>query len=99
MSFVNVEPDLLSSAAGNLQGIGAGLAARNAAVADPTVGVMAPASDVVSGLTAAQFSAHALLYQLVAALGTHVHELFVQTLGASAASYTTTEAANAATTG
>lgn len=99
MSFVNVDPELLTSAAGNLEGIGAGLEARNAAVAEPTTGVMAPASDVVSGLTAAQFASHALMYQTVAALGAHVHELFVSTLQASAGSYTIAEASNAAAAG
>lgn len=99
MSFVNVDPESLTAAAGNLEGIGAGLAARNAAVAEPTTGVMPPAADVVSGMTAAQFAAHALMYQTVAALGAQVHELFVSTLGASAGSYTITEAGNAAAAG
>lgn len=99
MSHVNVDPEALNAAAGNLDGIGAGLAARNAAVAEPTTGVMPPAADLVSGMTAAQFSAHALMYQTVAALGAQVHELFVSTLGASARSYALTEIANTAAAG
>lgn len=96
MSYVTVDPELLSAAAGNLQGIGAQMAAGNAAVAEPTTGVQPPAADVVSGLTAAQFASHGLAYQAVATLANQVHELFVQTMSASAASYGITEATNAA---
>jgi hypothetical protein len=52
----------------------------------------------VSALTAAQFAAHAALYQEVSAQATAIHELFVTTLGTSAGSYAATEAANAAAT-
>jgi hypothetical protein len=50
----------------------------------------------VSALTAAQFAAHAAMYQAVSAQAAAIHELFVNTLGVSAGSYAATEAANAA---
>lgn len=95
MSFVTTEPEALSAAAGNLAGIGSGLAAQNAAAAAPTTGVVPAAADEVSALTAAQFAAHAQLYQAVSAQAAAIHEMFVNTLSTSGQSYLATEAANA----
>ncbi|MGH3530926.1 MAG: PE family protein [Mycobacterium sp.] len=94
MSFVTTQPEMLSAAAGNLQGIGAGMTAQNAAAAGPTTAVVPAAADEVSALTAAQFAAHAQLYQAVSAQAAAIHEMFVNTLGVSAGSYAATEAAN-----
>ncbi|BBX46122.1 type VII secretion system ESX-5 target PE18 [Mycobacterium cookii] len=96
MSFVTTQPEALTSAAVALQGLGSGMAAENAAAAPPTTGVVPAAADEVSALTAAQFSAHAELYQAISAQAAAIHEMFVNTLGVSAASYASTEAANAA---
>jgi hypothetical protein len=99
MSFVTTQPEALSSAATALGGVGSSLNAQNAAVAAPTTGVVPAAADEVSALTAAQFAAHAQLYQAVAAQAAAIHEQFVNTLGTSAGSYAATEAANAAAAG
>jgi PE family len=96
MSFVTTQPEALTTAAGALQGLGSGIAAGNAAAAAPTTGVVPAAADEVSALTAAQFAAHASMYQTVSAQAAAIHEMFVNTLGISAASYAATEAANAA---
>jgi hypothetical protein len=96
MSFVFTEPEMLLGAAGDLGGIGSAVAAGNAAAAGPTTGVIPAAADQVSALTAAQFVAHAGMYQAVAAQAAAVHDMFVATLGASAGSYAATEAANTA---
>ena len=96
MSFVTTQPELLCEAAGNLQGIGAGMAAGNAAAAAPTTGVIPAAADEVSALTAAQFAAQGALYQELSAQATAIHELFVDALATSAGSYLATEVANAA---
>ena len=96
MSFVTSEPEMLAAAAGKLQGIGATVSAQNAAAAGPITGVVPAAADEVSALTAAQFSAHAQMYQAVSAQAAAMHELFATTLGAGAGSYGATEAANAA---
>ena len=87
---------MLASAAGDLQSIGSAMAAGNMAAAAPTTGVVPAAADEVSALTAAQFAAHAQLYQAIGAQATAIHELFVNTLGTSAGSYAAAEAANAA---
>ena len=56
-------------------------------------GAQPAAADEVSALTAAQFAAHAQLYQAVSAQAAAIHEAFVNTLGTSAGSYAATEAA------
>ncbi len=99
MSFVTTQPEALAAAAGSLQGIGSARSAQNAAAAAPTTGVVPAAADEVSALTAAQFAAHAQMYQAVSAQAAAIHEQFVNTLGISAASYGLTEAANAASAG
>ncbi|OBK31529.1 PE family protein [Mycobacterium asiaticum] len=96
MSYVTTQPEALSSAAASLQGIGAAVAAQNAASAAPTTGVVPAAADEVSALTAAQFAAHAQMYQAVSAQAAAIHDMFVNTLATSAGSYAATEAANAA---
>jgi hypothetical protein len=96
MSFVTTQPEVLTAAAGNLQGIGSAMTAGNAAAAAPTTGVVPAAADEVSALTAAQFAAHASMYQTISAQAAAIHEMFVNTLGISAESYAATEAANAA---
>jgi hypothetical protein len=95
MSFVDIVPELLSAAAGNLQSIGSAVSARNAAALAPTTGLVPAAADEVSALTAMQFASHAQMYQTVSAQATAMHQMFVTILAASARSYATTEAANA----
>lgn len=99
MSFVTTQPEALAAAAGNLQGIGTTMSAQNAAAAAPTTGVVPAAADEVSALTAAQFAAHAQMYQAVSAQAAAIHEMFVNTLTTSSGSYAATEAANAAAAG
>ena len=98
MSFVTTQPEALAFASANLQGIGSVMSAQNAAAAAPTTGVIPAAADEVSALTAAQFAAHAQLYQAVSAQAAAIHEMFVNTLSISAGSYAATEAANATAT-
>jgi hypothetical protein len=95
MSFVTAQPGLLTEAAGNLTGIGSAMDAENSAAAAPTTGVVPAAADEVSALTAAQFAAHAQMYQVISAQAAAIHDMFVSTLRISAGSYAATEAANA----
>ena len=99
MSFVSTRPTELTVAAENLQGIGSSLAAQNVAAAALTTGVLPAAADEVSALTAAQFATHAEMYQAISTQAAAIHEMFVDTLGASAGSYAATEAANAIAAG
>jgi hypothetical protein len=99
MSFVSAQPARLTAAAENLQGIGSSMTAQTTAAAAPTTGVVPAAADEVSALTAAQFATHAQMYQAVSAQAAAIHQMFVNTLGASAGSYTAAEAANALAAG
>lgn len=99
MSFVTTQPEMLAAAAGDLQGIGSVLSAQNAAAALPTTGVIPAAADEVSALTAAQFAAHAHMYQAVSSQAAAIRQVFVAIMAASANSYASTEAANAAAAG
>ena len=99
MSFLTTIPAALTAASGDLAGVGSVMAAQNAATAGPTTGVLPPAADVVSALIATQFTAHAQLYQAVAAMAAEVHSLVVSTLAVDAGSYAATEAVNLATLG
>jgi hypothetical protein len=99
MSYVTTRPEMLSAAAGNLQDIGSAVSAGNAVAAGPTTGVVPAAADEVSALTAAQFAAHAQMYQDFSAQAAAIHEQFVATLATSAGTYLATEAANAAAAG
>jgi PE family len=99
MSYVTTQPEAINAAATALAGIGTSFSAQNAAAAAPTTGVVPPAVDEVSVLTAAQFAAQAQLYQAVAEQAAAIHSQFVSTLGTSAGSYAATEAANAAAAG
>ena len=99
MSFVTAQPEMLAAAAADLGTIVSGMAARNAAAAAPTTGVVPAAADEVSVLTAAQFAAHGAMYQAISAQATAIHEMFVSALASSAGSYAVTEAVNAAAVG
>lgn len=99
MSFVTTQPEMLSAAARHLQSIGSVLNSENAGAAGPTTALVPAAADEVSALAAAQFSAHAQMYQAISAQAAAIHEQFVSTLGISAESYAATEAANAVAAG
>lgn len=99
MSFVTTVPEALAGAAGDLQGIGSSMSARSVAAAAPTAAVVPPAADAVSALTAAQFAAHAQLFQSVSTQATAEQELFATTMGTSADTYAATEAANSSALG
>ncbi|OJZ75672.1 PE family protein [Mycobacterium paraffinicum] len=99
MPFVLAQPEMIEAAAGELHGINAAVREGNSAAAVPTTGVVPAAADVVSLLTAAQFSWHARLFQEVSAQAAAVREQLATTLGISAGSYAATELANAAAVG
>ncbi|WP_156685659.1 PE domain-containing protein [Mycobacterium sp. Marseille-P9652] len=96
MSFVNVVPEFLETAASDAARIGSAVQAGHLAALLPTTNVTAAAADEVSAAIAAVFSTHAQQYQQAAAQASTYYEQFVQNLGAAAASYTGAEAAIAA---
>lgn len=99
MSYVAVQPEVLSAAVTELQGMGVSMGMASASAAGPTIGVLPPAADAVSALAAAHFVAHAHLYQAISTEASAIHEQFTAMLGRSAAAYAEAEAANAAAAG
>jgi PE-PPE domain-containing protein/PE family protein len=95
VSYVLATPDLLSSAAEDLAGIGSAVTAANAAAATSTTSLLAAGADEVSACIAGLFGAHGLEFQAVTAQAARLHERFALTLAASANTYLTTEIANA----
>ena len=92
--FVEALPAGIAEAASGLSGLGAAVAAGNAAGAAPTLGVVPPAPEPASVLLAAAFGTHAGVYQVTQAVGSVVHAMFVSTMGISSADYAATEALN-----
>lgn len=95
MSYLVVSPDLLATAAIDLDSIGSALSAANAAAAVRTTSLLAAAADEVSAALAALFSGHGQAYQALSAQAAAFHQQFMQALGTGAASYAAAEAANA----
>jgi hypothetical protein len=87
-----VAPELLVSAAANLESIGAALNAANVAAAVPTTGRLAAGADEVSAAVAALFAEQAQEYQALSAQVNAFHQQFVQALNSGAASYLVAEA-------
>lgn len=99
MSFVTIQPVVLAAATGDLPTIGTAVSARNTAVCAPTTGVLPPAANDVSVLTAARFTAHIKHYRVVSKPAALVHGMFVALPAATADAYATTEAVNVVATG
>src|ERR1700756_4305982 len=95
MSFLNVVPDSVSSAAGHLGAIGSALSAANASALGPTTGAAAMAADEVSAAVRSIFTAHAQGYQSLSAQVAAFHSQFVSLLNGGAATYLSSEIANA----
>lgn len=84
MSVKGLQTEALSAAVAKLATVGSAVAAREAATAGPTMGLVPAAADEVSAVTATQFAAHAEIYQAVSAQARAMHEMFVSILAAAA---------------
>ena len=96
MPDVLVVPGAIEAAATDVSAVGSTLNAAHLSAAIPTSAVIPAAADEVSAGIAHVFSVHAQDYQGLAGQAAAFHEQFVQHLTASAGSYASTEAANAA---
>ncbi|ORW32527.1 hypothetical protein AWB91_11330 [Mycobacterium paraense] len=95
MSFVNVVPEALGTAAADLAGIGSTLEVAHAAAAAPTTGIVAAADDEVSAAIAAVFSAQGKAFQALGAQAAAFHAQFLRAVVGGAESYAGAEAAAA----
>ncbi|KAA1249799.1 PE-PPE domain-containing protein [Mycobacterium simiae] len=96
MSYVLTAPEILASAATDVDGIAAAIQAANAAAAGPTSNLLAAAGDEVSAATAALFTAYAQEYQALVRQAGALHGQFAQALAAASSAYAQAEAANRA---
>ncbi|ETW21876.1 PE-PPE domain-containing protein [Mycobacterium gastri] len=96
MTNVITQPQLMATAAANIEGIRSAIAEANAAAAAPTTGLVAAAADEVSAAAATLFGAYAQEYQAVIKQAAVFHDTFAQALAAAATAYTEAEAVNAA---
>ncbi|SPM27254.1 PE family protein [Mycobacterium terramassiliense] len=95
MSSLNVIPEMVSTASGNLQNLGSALRSANAAAASQTTAIAAPAADEVSSAISAALGAHAEEFQALSAKAAAFHDEFVNLLNGGAAQYLNAEVANA----
>jgi hypothetical protein len=95
VSLLVVPPELLVSAAANLESIGGALTAANAAAAASTTGLVAAGADEISAAVATLFAGHAQEYQALSAWADAFNQRFAQALSSGAGAYLTAEALNA----
>lgn len=95
MSLLNIAPDVVSAAGGNLANLGATLRSATAAAAGQTTAIAAPAADEVSSAVTALFGARGQEFQALSARAAAFHDEFVNLLNGGAAQYVSAEVANA----
>lgn len=96
MSYVIAAPEMLATAAADVDGIGSAIRAASASAAGPTTGLLAAAADEVSSAAAALFSEYARECQEVLKQAAAFHGEFTRALAAAGAAYAQAEASNTA---
>lgn len=94
MSQLSVVPELLKTASGCLESVGAGLRTANAAAAARTTAIAAPALDEISAAITALLGRHGQQFQALSAQTAAYHDTFVNLLNGGAAQYLSAEFAN-----
>lgn len=94
MSYVNVVPEFLASAATDLAGIGSTIGAAGSSAAAATTAVLPAGADEISAAISALFGAHGQAFQALNAQAAQFHEQFVQIMRSTAAAFAGAEAAN-----
>nr|WP_265338759.1 PE family protein [Mycobacterium ulcerans] len=88
-------PELLASAAADLEGIGSALSTANALALPSTSEILAAGTDEISTAVASLFADHAQDYRTISLEANAFHQQFWRSLSGAAASYSGAEAANA----
>ncbi len=96
MSFINVVPDVMTTASANLADIGSSLRAAHAAAVAQTTAIAAPGADEVSAAITSFFGSAGDEFQALGAQAAAYHDNFVDALNAGLGQYVSAEAANAA---
>jgi hypothetical protein len=95
VSVLVLAPELLESAAADVENIRSGLHVANAAAAAPTTGIAAAGADEISAAVSALFAGYGQQYQALLAQASTFQQQFAQALNFGTGSYLVTEAANA----
>ncbi len=94
-SFVLISPEVVTTAAADLDALGSAIRSANAAAAGSTPSVIAAAQDEVSTAISRVFGSYAHEFQALSAQAALFHEQFVQTLTSGSGQYAAAEAASA----
>jgi hypothetical protein len=97
MSYVLSAPEMLATAATDVDGIASAISTAKGAAAGPTTSVLAAAEDEVSAAIAKLFGVYGQEYQAVVTQAEAFHNKFTQALAAAGSAYAQAEAGNAAT--
>jgi PE family len=95
VSLLVVAPELLTSAAADLESVGSALTAAHLAAAAPTTGLAAAAADEVSAAVAALFAGYGQEFQALSGQAGAFQQQFLQALGSAAGTYMAAEEAGA----
>ncbi len=95
MSSMISRPELLATAAADVETIGSAIGAAGSNAAAPTTGLVAAAQDEVSAAIARLFGLYGQQYQALIGEAAGFHNRFSQALAAAAGAYAQAEAANA----
>jgi hypothetical protein len=99
MSYVIAVPEMMTSAATDLAGVGSALSEAHTAAAAPTVALVPAAADEVSASVTHLFSGYAQDFHGLVGKAAAFHDQFVSLLSSGAHSYAATEAAAVASLG
>ena len=94
MTFVIAAPELVTSAASELDLIGSKLGAANAVAVAPTTGLLPAAADEVSAAIASVFTSHAQDFQSLSARATTLYQQFVHAINGAGNAYAVAEVGN-----
>jgi hypothetical protein len=97
MTYLTTQPQIMATAAADVEGIGSAISAARTAAAGPTSALLAPAADEVSAAITKLFGAYGNEYQAVLRQVAAFHSKFTRALAAAGNAYANAESANAAT--
>ncbi len=91
MTYLTTQPELLSTVASDIDGIGSAITSANRAAAGPTSQLLAPAADDVSTAVTKLLGVYSQEYQAVAASAAAFHSRFTEALAAAGNAYAAAE--------
>ena len=99
MAYLTTQPQIMATAAADVEEIGSAISAARAAAGSRIAALLAPAADEVSAAVTKLFGAYGDAYQAVLKQAAAFHGEFTQALAAAGNAYANAERANAAAIG